>query len=234
MSPGSKLTRSKTTTTTTSNGRRRVTPPRGSPLVRHDSTTIGTGSSYTKSKQLPSPPRTNTPNWTNAGSSSNGGGTSGNGYGYGTSPRVSTPQRRGSISTQSRNRSESPEKHAVHPSQTISSIHTRKGPQADETLQSLLLPASSSTNYHPGHMRSNSNSTMNEGRKRSNSAVSLIHLMPVLASLGMTTSSHLKAVARLSPETRDREVKEEALRRGVTVVEWAVLVDRIMGWEGRG
>lgn len=75
---------------------------------------------------------------------------------------------------------------------------------------------------------------MNKGRKRSNSAVSLIHLMPVLASPWMTTYSHLKAVARISPKTRDREVKGEALRRGVTIDEWAVLVDRNMGWEGRG
>lgn len=152
MSPGSKLTCSKTTTTTTSNGRRRVTPPRCSPLVRHNSTTTGMGISYTKSKQLPSPPRTNTPSWTNAESSSNGGGTSGNGYGYGTSPRGTTPRRRGSISTQSRDRSMRPEKHPAHPSQTISSIRTRRGPQADETLQSLLLRASSSMNYHPGRV----------------------------------------------------------------------------------
>jgi len=39
---------------------------------------------------------------------------------------------------------------------------------------------------------------------------------------------HLKAVARLSPEMRDREVKEVALRLGMTVVEWAILVDELL------
>jgi hypothetical protein len=28
-------------------------------------------------------------------------------------------------------------------------------------------------------------------------------------------------------ETRDREVKEEALRKGVTIVEWAILIDKL-------
>lgn len=38
---------------------------------------------------------------------------------------------------------------------------------------------------------------------------------------------HLKAVTRLSEEMRDREVREEALRMGVTVVEWAILLDKV-------
>ena len=38
---------------------------------------------------------------------------------------------------------------------------------------------------------------------------------------------HLRAVSRLSEETRDKEVKEQALRRGVTVMEWAILVDKL-------
>ncbi len=28
-------------------------------------------------------------------------------------------------------------------------------------------------------------------------------------------------------ETRDREVREEALRKGVTIVEWAILIDKL-------
>lgn len=56
---------------------------------------------------------------------------------------------------------------------------------------------------------------------------SLIHIAPILSSLGIRDEQHMRAVARLSEETRDREVKEVALRKGVTVVEWAMLLDRI-------
>ena len=37
----------------------------------------------------------------------------------------------------------------------------------------------------------------------------------------------MTALARMREETRDREVKEEALRKGVTVVEWAILIDKL-------
>lgn len=56
---------------------------------------------------------------------------------------------------------------------------------------------------------------------------SLLHIAPVLARLGIMKVEHLKAVVRLSEEMRDREVREEALRMGVTVVEWAILLDRV-------
>lgn len=56
---------------------------------------------------------------------------------------------------------------------------------------------------------------------------SLLHIIPVLASLGITRKEHLRAVARLTEETRDREVREEALRKGVTVMEWAILLDKL-------
>ena len=56
---------------------------------------------------------------------------------------------------------------------------------------------------------------------------SLVHVSDILKTLGIYKLEHLKAVARLSPEMRDREVKEVALRLGMTVVEWAILVDKI-------
>lgn len=37
----------------------------------------------------------------------------------------------------------------------------------------------------------------------------------------------MKALARMREETRDREVKEEALKMGVTIVEWAILIDKL-------
>ncbi|KAI1790208.1 hypothetical protein LXA43DRAFT_525605 [Ganoderma leucocontextum] len=56
---------------------------------------------------------------------------------------------------------------------------------------------------------------------------SLLHIAPILDDLGIKRVDHLRAIARLSDDTRDREVKEEALRRGVTVVEWAIFLDKL-------
>jgi hypothetical protein len=56
---------------------------------------------------------------------------------------------------------------------------------------------------------------------------SLLHIAPILESLGIRDEEHLRAVGRLSDEIRNREVKEVALKKGVTVVEWAMLIDRI-------
>ncbi|KAI9464947.1 hypothetical protein BJY52DRAFT_1392799 [Lactarius psammicola] len=56
---------------------------------------------------------------------------------------------------------------------------------------------------------------------------SLLHLLPILEELGVRRSEHMTALARMREETRDREVKEEALRKGVTVVEWAILIDKL-------
>ncbi|KZP23311.1 hypothetical protein FIBSPDRAFT_1043017 [Athelia psychrophila] len=55
---------------------------------------------------------------------------------------------------------------------------------------------------------------------------SLLHVAPVLASLGIRDEEHLRAVAGLSEETRNREVREIALQKGMTVLEWAMLLDR--------
>lgn len=33
----------------------------------------------------------------------------------------------------------------------------------------------------------------------------------------------------MNEETRDREVREEALKRGVTVLEWAIFLDKLQG-----
>ncbi|THH20612.1 hypothetical protein EW146_g813 [Bondarzewia mesenterica] len=56
---------------------------------------------------------------------------------------------------------------------------------------------------------------------------SLIHIAPALDSLGVRKDEHLRALARMREETRDREVKEEALKKGITVVEWAILLDKL-------
>jgi hypothetical protein len=56
---------------------------------------------------------------------------------------------------------------------------------------------------------------------------SLLHLLPILEELGVRRWEHMTALARMREETRDREVKEEALKKGVTVVEWAILIDKL-------
>ncbi|KAF9485748.1 hypothetical protein BDN70DRAFT_456744 [Pholiota conissans] len=56
---------------------------------------------------------------------------------------------------------------------------------------------------------------------------SLSHIAPMLRNLGIRSVEHLKAVAKLSPTIRDREIKEDALRLGITIVEWAILLDKI-------
>lgn len=56
---------------------------------------------------------------------------------------------------------------------------------------------------------------------------SLVHLVGPLEKLGITTVEHLQALGDLNPNIRDRELKDDALRLGVTVMEWAILVDRL-------
>jgi len=56
---------------------------------------------------------------------------------------------------------------------------------------------------------------------------SLLHLTEPLQELGIQREEHLRALAKMHEETRDREVKEEALRKGVTVVEWAIFLDKL-------
>jgi len=56
---------------------------------------------------------------------------------------------------------------------------------------------------------------------------SLLHIKPVLGDLGIRNVEHLRAITELTPTTRDREIKEDALRMGITVMEWAIFVDKI-------
>ena len=51
----------------------------------------------------------------------------------------------------------------------------------------------------------------------------------------MRRSEHMVALARMREVARDREVKEEAVRKGVTIAEWAILIDKtaefVDSWE---
>ncbi|RDB14883.1 hypothetical protein Hypma_016488 [Hypsizygus marmoreus] len=128
-------------------------------------------------------------------------------------PRSSTPIRRGPES----------------PDRTQTQTPAR-GSTPNRTTTPMHAPDTSS--FHP----TQSGSTISTIKSASTIAFenvlatcdpSLLHLSPVLAKLGIMNEGHLRAMARLSEETRDREVKEEALRQGVTVMEWAILLDRL-------
>ncbi|KAJ7133432.1 hypothetical protein C8R44DRAFT_772416 [Mycena epipterygia] len=56
---------------------------------------------------------------------------------------------------------------------------------------------------------------------------SLIHISPILQRVGIMRAEHLRAVGKLSEDIRNKVVKDEVLRLGVTVVEWAILLDKL-------
>ncbi|KAJ6487249.1 hypothetical protein C8R47DRAFT_1128147 [Mycena vitilis] len=56
---------------------------------------------------------------------------------------------------------------------------------------------------------------------------SLVHILPVLERIGIMGADHLRAVGKLSEDTRNKEVREEVLKLGVTVMEWAILLDKL-------
>lgn len=93
-------------------------------------------------------------------------------------------------------------------------------------------PRTSTPPFHPtecgstiSSIRSMSISSLE--RVLSSCQPSLLHIAPVLETLGIHNEEHLKAVSRLSEETRDREVRGEALKQGVTIMEWAILLDKL-------
>lgn len=60
----------------------------------------------------------------------------------------------------------------------------------------------------------------------------LAHLGSTLAEIGIRSADHLRAIAKMRGEREGggdgyREVREEALRCGITVVEWAILLDSV-------
>lgn len=82
----------------------------------------------------------------------------------------------------------------------------------------------------PAPVRSRSSSTSSIEGVLASCQPSLLHIAPVLSNLGIRRQEHLRALARLREETRDREMKEEMLKQGVTLLEWAILVDKLQGF----
>ncbi|KAF9493513.1 hypothetical protein BDN71DRAFT_1090160 [Pleurotus eryngii] len=101
-------------------------------------------------------------------------------------------------------------------------------------------PTSSNTTYSNPRPRGGSGSSTRGGGEIRNKSMSLaarnilasctpplLHVAPILGSLGITSEEHLRAMVRLNEDTRDRIVRDEALRKGITVMEWAILLDRL-------
>jgi len=82
----------------------------------------------------------------------------------------------------------------------------------------------------PSPLRTRSSSTSSVEGVLASCQPSLLHIAPVLSNLGIQRKEHLRALARLREETRDREMKEEMLKQGVTLLEWAILVDKLQGF----
>lgn len=118
--------------------------------------------------------------------------------------------------------------HATVSGSTISSIkHPFPSPPP-----SLTRPSAHLHNRPRAYARGNSehDHTMQDAKDPITSILStctpsLVHLAPILLNLGISSEAHLRALAKLSKETRNKEVRGEALKRGVQVVEWAMLCD---------
>ena len=166
-------------------------------------------------------------------------------------PRTVTPDREGNTSGQSRRsplrapvngiegtpvRSSTPVRLLPEsPSQKIQTPPRASTPYRSTTPHDRELPPEPESDLEPFHP-TQSGSTISTIKSASMVAFenvlascepSLLHISPVLANLGIVTEGHLRAIARLTEETRDREVKEEALRQGVTIMEWAILLDKL-------
>jgi len=120
--------------------------------------------------------------------------------------------------------------------QSIKYSPPRKNGFAGQELQYKKSTSSSSplqnlkTKYltcSPAPVRSRSWSTSSVEGVLASCQPSLLHIAPILSNLGIRHQEHLRAFARLREETRDREMKEEMLKQGVTLLEWAILVDKL-------
>lgn len=131
---------------------------------------------------------------------------------------------------------------------TMAELNALTGQKSSPPRQTVLAgyknPYNRSTNSNspPKHFRSDfrtSSPVASRTRSASTTSVemvlascqpSLLHIAPVLYSLGIKQREHLRALARLREGTRDREMKEEMLKKGVTVLEWAILMDKLQGF----
>ncbi|KAG8214336.1 hypothetical protein J3R82DRAFT_9299 [Butyriboletus roseoflavus] len=107
---------------------------------------------------------------------------------------------------------------------------TGQEPQHNRSMSSSSPPQNLKIKHptsSPAPVRSRSSSTSSIEGVLASCQPSLVHIAPVLLNIGIRRQEHLRALARLREETRDREMKEEMLKQGVTLLEWAILVDKL-------
>ncbi|KAI0297746.1 hypothetical protein BC826DRAFT_153018 [Russula brevipes] len=101
-------------------------------------------------------------------------------------------------------------------------VNTASQPTTPQKTQQRRAPTSPSVGPRGTEYSSSASDTTSQTRVASVNQLgsvlsscqpSLLHLLPILEELGLRRSEHMTALARMREETRDREVKEEALRR---------------------
>ncbi|KAJ7704975.1 hypothetical protein B0H17DRAFT_1038937 [Mycena rosella] len=121
-------------------------------------------------------------------------------------------------------------------SPTLHSSAPRTSTPRDSSTLVLQLPDSPADNFKPFHATHKSGSTISSihltpaptlKNVLESCQPSLTHISPLLQRVGIVRAEHLRAVGKLSEDTRNREIREEVLKLGVTVVEWAILLDRL-------
>jgi len=96
-----------------------------------------------------------------------------------------------------------------------------------QSARKVSPSTSRSGNRGANHSGSSQTSTSTLELLLSSCQPSLIHLTQKFQDLGILKEEYLRAIAKMNDETRDREIKEEALKMGVTVVEWAIFLDKL-------
>ncbi|KAG6886921.1 hypothetical protein C0992_001621 [Termitomyces sp. T32_za158] len=140
-------------------------------------------------------------------------------------------QRRGTTSTNIRAARWQPTPPETPP-RTVRGPKAESSPRSSTPKGKYTHDSESSPSFHPTRSGSTistikSASTLALERILESCNPSLIHAAPALARLGIRNDGHLRAIARLSDETRNRELRDAAMKEGITVMDWAMLLDRL-------
>ncbi|KIM77723.1 hypothetical protein PILCRDRAFT_91017 [Piloderma croceum F 1598] len=112
----------------------------------------------------------------------------------------------------------------VAPGLISGSLRTKKNSESRDHIRTSAVITNRTSSSSTDSAKASSTSSLDEFL--CTFQPSLGHIAPILTSLGIRDEDHFRAIAKLSAETRDREVREVALQQGMTVVEWAMLLDK--------